>query len=462
MADRLSADVVVVGAGPAGIGAAVHAAAAGARVLVLDEAPRAGGSIWRARGGPPPTPARWLERLTRSGAPIVTGASVVDAPSARRLLVDRAGGAVVVDYGRLVLATGARELFLPFPGWTRPGVVGAGGAQALLKAGATFAGRRVVVAGTGPLLLAAADALRAAGARVVGIAEQAPFARLVAFAAQLAVRPAKVVEGLGYGARLLGTPYRTGTWVRETIGKDALEGVMVTDGRREHEWPCDVLACGFGLVANLELPRLLGCETADGAVVVDAAQRTSLPAVFAAGELTAIGGVSHALVTGSIAGLAAAGGPIDERLVRERQRETAFAARLARAFALRDELRRLARPDTVVCRCEDVPLEVVDEAGLAEGRTAEEAGETVGGRAGARTRAPGSDASRRAKLHSRAGMGACQGRVCGAALGFLRGAAPFTIRPPLVPAPISVLAEPVDAVPTAASGAAAPEQEEQP
>ena len=79
-----------------------------------------------------------------------------------------------------------------------------------------------------------------------------------------------------------------------------------------------------------------------------------------------------------------------------------------------------------------------------------------------RTGAPGSDASRRAKLHSRAGMGACQGRVCGAALGFLRGAAPFTIRPPLVPVPISVLAEPVDAVPAAASGAAAPEEEEEP
>ena len=234
--------------------------------------------------------------------------------------------------------------------------------------------------------------------------------------------------------------------MREVSGPEAVERVAVTDGRSERELRCDVLACGFGLVANLELPRLLGCETAGGGVVVDAAQRTSLPVVFAAGELTAIGGLSHALVTGTIAGLAAAGRPIAEKLARERERETAFAARLARAFALRDELRRLARPDTIVCRCEDVPLEAIDAAGFG---------------AGAEGGAPGDDASRRAKLHSRAGMGACQGRVCGAALGFLRGAAPFTIRPPLVPAPISVLAEPV-ADPTAASRAAAPEKEEQP
>jgi NADPH-dependent 2,4-dienoyl-CoA reductase/sulfur reductase-like enzyme len=454
VADRMSAEVVVVGAGPAGIAAAVHAAEAGARVLVLDETPRTGGSIWRGRGAPAKAAARWLERLSRSGAAALSGACVVDTLSPRRLLVDRAGAAVVVEYERLVLATGARELFLPFPGWTRPGVLGAGGAQALLKAGASFAGRSAVVAGTGPLLLAVAAALRKEGAHIVGIAEQAPLARLAAFGAHLAARPSKLKEALDYGARLLGTPYRTGAWVCEAVGSEAVEGVVVTDGRSEREWRCDVLACGFGLVANLELPRLLGCETASGAVEVDAMQRTSLPAVFAAGELTAIGGLSHALVTGTIAGLAAAGRPITARLAREREREAAFAARIARAFAPRGELRRLARPDVVVCRCEDVTLEAVDSAGL---------GTEAGGGA------PGDDASRRAKLHSRAGMGACQGRVCGAALGFLRGAAAFAIRPPLVPAPISVLADGGEATeptglsaPHAPAAAAARAQEEKP
>lgn len=419
MAERRGAEVVVAGAGPAGIAAATLAAEAGRRVLVLDEALRPGGSIWRGRDTPPSAATRWTERLRHSRAAVLDHAAVVDAPAPGRLHVDRGGRAVEVEYGKLVVATGARELLLPFPGWTLPGVLGAGGAQALLKSGASFAGRRVVVAGSGPLLLAAAAGLRAGGARIVGVAEQATLARLAAFGASLAGRPGKLAEAFGYGARLLGVPYLVGAWVREASGRNGIERAIVADGRGEREWECDVLACGFGLVANLELPRLLGCETADGQVVVDDAQRTSVPAVYAAGELTAIGGVEHALVTGAIAGLSAAGRPVPEGLRRQRERERAFAFRLARAFAPRAELRALARPATIVCRCEDVSLDAVDAAGA--GPAAADAGRCV-------------------RLHTRAGMGACQGRVCGAALGFLRGAPAFTIRPPLVPTPMSVLA----------------------
>ncbi len=334
-----------------------------------------------------------------------------------------------VGYERLVLATGARELFLPFPGWTLPGVVGAGGAQALLKAGARFDGLRVVVAGSGPLLLAVAAALERAGARVVGVVEQAPLSRLAAFGAGLWREPRKLAEGLGYAATLAGVTYRSGAWVREAVGRDGVERVIVTDGRRERAWACDVLACGFGLVPSLELPRLLGCETTGAAVAVDASQRTSADGVLAAGELVGIAGVDQALVTGAIAGLAAAGRRVPEHLLGERERARGFAARLAAAFALRDELKSLGRPETIVCRCEDVPLDRLAAAASA----------------------------REAKLDTRAGMGPCQGRVCGAALSFLRGVPPDTVRPPLAPVPIAVLAE-EDAAATspAAAGARGP------
>jgi NADPH-dependent 2,4-dienoyl-CoA reductase/sulfur reductase-like enzyme len=434
VAERLEAAVVAVGAGPAGLAAAVHAAEAGARVLVLDEAGQPGGSIWRggtgsARRGAGP----WLDRLSRSAASVVAGASVVDAPEARTLLVDRGGSPLVVRYEQLVLATGARELFLPFPGGTLPGVVGVGGAQAMAKSGASFRGLRVVVAGTGPLLLAAAATLRAGGARLVGIVEQAPLARLTSFVRHVVARPRKLIEGLGYAARLAGVPYRTGAWVLAATGRERVERVSVGDGRREREWACDVLACGYGLVANLELPRLLGCETRGGRVVVDESMRTSQPLVFAAGELVGVGGVEHALVTGAIAGRAAAGGDPPPALVGGFRRESAFADALARAFAPRDELRSLARADTTLCRCEDVPLGAVDEALSGPGTVAS------------------GDVLRLLKLHTRAGMGACQGRLCGAALAFLRGAETPAGRPPLVPTPLAVLAGETDEPGAAAS-----------
>jgi NADPH-dependent 2,4-dienoyl-CoA reductase/sulfur reductase-like enzyme len=406
--------VVVVGGGPAGIAAAVHAAEAGARTLLLDEQSRPGGQIWR--GDPPAAAREWLDRLARSGATVLAGATVVDAPEPSELLVERDGLPIRVTYERLVLATGARERLLPFPGWTLPGVVGVGGAQALLKAGARFEGLRVVVAGSGPLLLAVAAALKQAGARIVGIAEQAPLPRLAAFGAGLWRQPRKVAEGLGYAATLRGVPYRTGSWVREALGDEGALQVVLGGARAGGPWECDVLACGFGLVPNLELPRLLGCETTAEGVAVDSSQRTSRDSVFASGELCGIAGVEHALATGAIAGLAAAGRGTPPMFAAQRARETGFATRLARAFALRDELLSLARPDTVVCRCEDVPL----------GRLA------------------AAHSAREAKLHTRAGMGACQGRVCGAALGFLRGFTPDRVRPPLAPVPIAVLAEEED------------------
>src|SRR5690606_30091713 len=162
----LRAEIAVVGAGPAGIAAASRAAEAGRDVVVLDAAPRPGGQIWRHRRREElPARARaWLERFDRSGARLIAGAQVVDAwtaadawaaagsrgaaPEGFRLVAEVDGERLEVAADRVILATGARELFLPFPGWTLPNVFGVGGAQALVKAGASFAGKRVVVAGS--------------------------------------------------------------------------------------------------------------------------------------------------------------------------------------------------------------------------------------------------------------------------------------------------------------------------
>ena len=411
MAEPFDAAVVVVGAGPAGLAAAAHAAEGGASVLLLDRAPRPGGQIWRHRETPPRAARAWIDRVERSGATPLFGATVIDVPAPGCLLIEYEGLGRRVCYERLVIATGARERFLPFPGWTQPGVVGVGAAQALLRQGARFAGRRVVVAGTGPLLLTVAAALAENGARVVGIAEQAPLGRLVGFGRTLTRHPRKAAQGLGYGTRLLGIPYRTGSWIRSADGRGGVERARLTNGRREWTWDCEILACAYGLVPNLELPRLLGCETAGEALALDELQRTSVPGVFAAGELDGIGGDALALATGGVAGTGAAGRSVPAALLQARDRERAFAVAYERTFALRDELRHLAGPETVVCRCEDVPLGRLESC----------------------------RSSREAKLLTRAGMGACQARVCGPALGFLRGWAADSVRSPLEPTPLSVL-----------------------
>jgi D-hydroxyproline dehydrogenase subunit alpha len=415
VAETLAADIAVVGAGPAGLAAAVRAAEEGARVAILDEGPRPGGQIWKHSSLPPRGARRWIERAKRCGVLLRTGWQVVFAEPGRLFAEASAGPSeerLDVRCRAIVLAVGARELFLPFPGWTLPGVVGAGAAQALVKSGLDVRGRRAVVAGSGPLLLAAAGALSSAGARVLVVAEQAPSRRVWAFALGLAKDPARLAAAASLRMKFPAARYRTGTWIASAQGDERLEAVVVTDGRRSREVPCDLLCCGFGLVPNLELPAMLGCDVARGRVVVDDFQRSSVSSVLCAGEATGVGGVELALVEGEIAGLAASGrAERARRLFRRRARLTAFAASLGRAFALRTELKTTARADTIVCRCEDVVL----------------------------SRLAPSWSRRQAKLYTRAGMGPCQGRVCGPALEFLFGWGADSVRVPLRPASLASL-----------------------
>jgi NADPH-dependent 2,4-dienoyl-CoA reductase/sulfur reductase-like enzyme len=453
-------DVAVVGAGPAGLAAACVAAEAGASVLLLDEAAAPGGQVWRrastgaggstrrasagpAAAAPSRLARRWLRRFEASGARLASGASVLDVAPGPTLLVDQRGRALRVEARRLVIATGARERFLPFPGWTLPNVVGVGGAQALLKSGASFRGRRVVVAGSGPLLLPVAASLARAGARIAIVAEQAPAAAVARFAAALWRRPRRLAQAAHYRAAFWRAPYRCGVWVAAALGRagppgpasrggnlrrppcardsPAVRETILTDGLHTWSEECDLLACAYGLVPNLELARMLGCALAGGdprVVRVDASQQTSVEGVYCAGEPTGIGGLEPALLSGRIAGMAAAGAlpemPLLRSLQHRRDRDQGFVAALGRAFQPRPELLRLATPATIVCRCEDVPLGRIDPAWSA----------------------------RQAKLYTRAGMGPCQGRICGAALEHLLGwDQPDTVRPPLAPVALATLAE---------------------
>src|ERR1017187_5187903 len=188
-------DVLVIGAGPAGIGAAVRAAESSLSVALVDDNPRFGGQIWRGEfeSGDDQNAVRWRDRLRGPEVTKLFGKRVFHQPEAGVLLAEGTDDLCELRYTNLVLATGARERFLPFPGWTLPNVMGAGGLQAMVKSGLPIRGRRVVVAGSGPLLLAIAAYLRQHGAEIAVICEQASWGSLAQFGVALFSWPAKIL-----------------------------------------------------------------------------------------------------------------------------------------------------------------------------------------------------------------------------------------------------------------------------
>nr|WP_079186224.1 FAD/NAD(P)-binding oxidoreductase [Streptomyces sp. CB01580] len=455
------ADLAVVGAGPAGLAAAVTAAGHGLRVTLLDAGEQPGGQYYR-RPAPGLGAARpealhhgWAAFAAREAAlrAHVSAGRITYLPGhhvwtvvpggaghGRWLLHTVAGqgpgeAAATVTARAVLIATGAHERQLPFPGWTLPGVVGAGGAQAMLKGGLVLPGRRVVVAGSGPLLLAVAGSLAAAGATVPAVVEASAYSSYAGRAPALLRNPGKLAEGALFGGALLrhGIRLLTRHAVTEAHGTDRVEAVTVT--RLDRDWrplpgtsrriPCDALAVGHGLVPQLELATGLGCATRhdpDGTVALelDAGQRTSVPGIWAAGETGGIGGVQLALTEGEIAAHAVAGRPVPAALARRRSRLRAFATAMSAAHRPGPAWTGWLPDDAVVCRCEEV------EAGPVR-RAAEELG--------ARD-------ARTVKLLTRAGMGWCQGRMCGSAVAALAGTGPAPDRRPLsCPVPLRHLAE---------------------
>ena len=420
-------DLLVVGAGPAGLGAAAEGTAVGLRTLVVDAAPVAGGQYYAHptgrdwKDGLPPglwagADERLLELRTSTGAWGAFGDAVA---------LESDNQPEVVRPAATVLATGAIERPLPFPGWDRPDVVAPGALQRLLKVSKVVPSGRVVLAGSGPFLLAVASQLRAAGAELVAVVERRTRRDLAPLVPALARSTERWHETTQFARALRGVELRFGLGV---VAVDE-DGLLLSDGSRI---VADTYGIGHGFVPRLELARLMGVRAEESRAITDEWLATTRDGVFAAGELAGIGGSLLAAAEGRIAGLGAArylGVRIDaarvERLRKERRRHLRFATVLARAYPDEPLLAR-ATPETIICRCESVRLRdlrtVADERGPL-------------------------DDPRAAKAELRCGMGPCQGAICAAAIrtlvGYPGGLDDRRLpraRPPVVPITVGAVA----------------------
>lgn len=461
--------VLVIGAGPAGLAACASALDAGAQVTLLDSDRELGGQYWRhvprERTGADDLRLHhgWerfvalRERLYLGGCRILTSTQVWSvetdaaapvglAVNAFRGLADGVGReAVRLAPDAIVLATGAHDRTLPFPGWELPGVFTGGAAQALMKRERVRVGERVVVAGAGPFLLPVAASVTHGGARLVGVYEAAGAGTLIR---GWAPRPWRLLgvahkssELVGYASGLVRgrVPYRLGHGVVAAHGDDRVEAVTIA--RLAPDWSplsgterrveVDAVCVTHGFTPRLELAIACGCElTASRFVSVDADQATNAPGVYAAGELTGIGGADAALAEGIVAGHISAGGERAElrSAMRDRARTADFADRIEAAHGIRPGWSAWLDEETLVCRCEEVSYGTVCRV----------------------ARGTASDSLRSLKLSTRVGLGPCQGRVCGRTAellltqlspdGVLRDDATTDRRPVVVPTRVGDLA----------------------
>jgi len=430
-----TAQVAVVGAGPAGLAAAVHAADGGLSVVLVDAGARPGGQYWRhpdpalgadERAGQHAWPSFTrlrdaLDGHVRAGRIRYlprTEVAVLEPGAPFRLHLtpvtdDAATLPETVAATDLILCPGGYDRQLPVPGWDLPGVLAAGGVQALVKGTGTVPGRQAVIAGTGPFLLPVAAGLAAAGGRVVAVCEANSPWRWARQAHRAALAPGKAVEALEYAAALARhrIRYRTRTVVTAVLGDQHVEGAVL--GRVDaagnvlpgtgREIQADLVAFGWGFTPSLELPLAAGVRTRldfDGSLVVevDGGQRSSAPRVRVAGEATGVGGAVLARLEGELAARSLVADvnrkPLRATALRGRiRRLRAFARALHEAHPVPEAWSRWLTADTLVCRCEEVPVAAVryavDDLDATDARTV--------------------------RSLTRVGMGWCQGRICASA-----------------------------------------------
>jgi D-hydroxyproline dehydrogenase subunit alpha len=462
-----SADLVIIGGGPAGLSAAIEARRAGvASVVVLDEGIAPGGQIFRRYGpGFSVIDPQAAGHEYRDGEALIAQARASGAEIRSRTVVWGAWGkqlayvtdetaSGVIEARVVVIATGARDRAVAFPGWTLPGVITAGAAKTMVAIQRVLPGRRILMAGSGPLALAFSAQLREYGANVVAVAEAAP-PPTPGDLLELGLNgePSVLVDAARYRAQLMlhKVPFSYSTIILRVEGEAEVERAVVA--KVDRDWrvvsgterviEVDTVLLGYGLESNSEMARLFGCElrfdrTGGGWLPVrDERMQTSVPGVYAAGDGGGVGGSRSARQQGRVAGIAAAEelgalsrAEAGSRLAdprRRLRRIDRFVAALNRIYAVGPGLYELARADTLVCRCEE-RTEAELEALIAEGL---EDMNTI-------------------RAQSRIGMGRCQGRNCAshvsATIARMSGRdiatiAPPTARPPVKPVPVGAIAE---------------------
>ena len=422
-------DVAVLGGGPAGMAAATEAAQGGACVVLLEESPAPGGQVYRATPPSFQVPQDADRRvgdalraaLAASSAEIRTGCRVwglgggplVPEGQAHAPFSLSALGADGVPFTlqarALILCCGTHERIIPFPGWTLPGVIGLAAATILLKAQGILPGRRVVVAGAGPLLYAVAAKILAGGGSVAAVVDAATQGEWLHALPALTARPDLLTQGVVWRAKLLAArvPVLTGAQVTAAEGDTVLSHVRVGD----RVFEADALCVGHGLVPATEASRTYRARHAhrpeDGGwvPVLDAAQRTSVPFLYAAGDGAGVRGAAAAPAAGRLAARTALqdlGFKIStaskEDAALRRARHTGAA--MARMMALRPAMIKAIPRETIICRCEGVTRAAIEDAAAA-----------------------GAGTVNQLKHFTRCGMGPCQGRMCGEAAGALLAAA---------------------------------------